>query len=210
MFVNIDRYLLFDFYVACFCERGDLLSQWRGYGASGGGYALGIKTDALDSEETPSDFQLSKIIYDPSLQRQLLESVFDSAARAIRQPTPLDQETLSAKVIEQALPWVLNRAMSLVLSFKHPTFAEEREWRAIHLASGTLTRIKFRGTPTLTPYIELNLTGREGPDPLIPLDHIRHGPTLHADTTRKALRLLLNKFGYPSVRIEGSTIPLRA
>src|SRR4030095_10743470 len=29
-------------YVSCFCKDGDLLSQWRGYGAYGGGYAVGL------------------------------------------------------------------------------------------------------------------------------------------------------------------------
>jgi hypothetical protein len=29
-------------HVACLCAEGDLLSQWRGYGAVGGGYSLGI------------------------------------------------------------------------------------------------------------------------------------------------------------------------
>jgi hypothetical protein len=29
-----------DVYVSCFCAYGDLLSQWRGYPSSGGGYAL--------------------------------------------------------------------------------------------------------------------------------------------------------------------------
>ena len=33
-------------YVACFCESGDLLSQWRGYG-SDHGYAIELNTDAL-------------------------------------------------------------------------------------------------------------------------------------------------------------------
>jgi hypothetical protein len=33
-------------YVACFCEEGDLLSQWRGYGAPGG-YAVGFRASDL-------------------------------------------------------------------------------------------------------------------------------------------------------------------
>lgn len=33
-------------YVTCFCESGDLLSQWRAYGA-GHGYAIEVKADAL-------------------------------------------------------------------------------------------------------------------------------------------------------------------
>ncbi len=33
---------MFDCYVACFCERDDLLNQWRVYASAGGGFALGL------------------------------------------------------------------------------------------------------------------------------------------------------------------------
>jgi hypothetical protein len=33
-------------YVACFCDHDDLLSQWRGYGSSGG-YAIGFRSESL-------------------------------------------------------------------------------------------------------------------------------------------------------------------
>jgi hypothetical protein len=34
-------------FMACFCENGDLLSQWRGYGSLGGGFSLGFKAKQL-------------------------------------------------------------------------------------------------------------------------------------------------------------------
>ena len=46
-------------------------------------------------------------------------------------------ETVAARVASfdpRGSLWILSRAMSLVLSFKHPTFAEEHERRTIHLA----------------------------------------------------------------------------
>jgi hypothetical protein len=36
----------FPVYVTCFCESGDLLSQWRAYGTDHG-YAIGVKPDVL-------------------------------------------------------------------------------------------------------------------------------------------------------------------
>ena len=36
-------------YACCFCERGDLLNQWHGYGERGGGYSLGLSTSGLGS-----------------------------------------------------------------------------------------------------------------------------------------------------------------
>lgn len=39
----------FGIYVACFCEDDDLLSQWRGYRAGRGGYALGFDPHPMRS-----------------------------------------------------------------------------------------------------------------------------------------------------------------
>ncbi len=36
-----------DFYSVSFGANGDLLSQWRGYGSSGGGYAIGFESARL-------------------------------------------------------------------------------------------------------------------------------------------------------------------
>jgi hypothetical protein len=36
-------------FVVCFCENGDLLSQWNTYGRDGGGYAVGFEGAALGS-----------------------------------------------------------------------------------------------------------------------------------------------------------------
>jgi hypothetical protein len=40
------------FFAACFCEDGDLLSQWRGYAGRRGGYALGFRSDELGPRRT--------------------------------------------------------------------------------------------------------------------------------------------------------------
>ncbi len=36
-------------FVTCFCEDGDLLSQWRGYGGNGEGFAIGFSASWLAS-----------------------------------------------------------------------------------------------------------------------------------------------------------------
>jgi hypothetical protein len=37
-----------DVYIACFSEKRDLLSQWRGYGANGEGYVIGIDPCSIE------------------------------------------------------------------------------------------------------------------------------------------------------------------
>jgi hypothetical protein len=49
-------------YIACFCRQPDLLSQWRGYGAVGGGYAVGFV--ARELARASSGILLRKVVYD--------------------------------------------------------------------------------------------------------------------------------------------------
>lgn len=57
-------------FAACFCENGDLLSQWRGYAGGGQGYAIGFNSDTL---QRATEFKLGKCIYDPDLQHRIVE-----------------------------------------------------------------------------------------------------------------------------------------
>lgn len=72
-------------HVACFCEESDLLSQWRGYAASGGGYAIGVAVDdpwPSGNIERGSRTILRRVVYEPDTQRQIVRSwirgMFDS------------------------------------------------------------------------------------------------------------------------------------
>ena len=69
---------LFKPFIACFCESSDLLSQWRGYANTGGGYALGFyfcnQTKIVQDETAELKPRLRKVIYDECAQRELLLS----------------------------------------------------------------------------------------------------------------------------------------
>ena len=55
-----------DLYVLCFCEQGDLLSQWRGYASGGAGYAIGIDPERLVAKrESMGSFFFGKVEYRP-------------------------------------------------------------------------------------------------------------------------------------------------
>lgn len=67
-------------YLACFCQNGDLLSQWRGYGGAGDGYSVGfagrlIASPAVASETNP--VILRKVIYDPPTQKRIIQTWVD-------------------------------------------------------------------------------------------------------------------------------------
>lgn len=75
---------MFDCYVACFCEKDDLLNQWRAYAAAGGGFAVGFRSREIGMrirlERPAQDFFLRKVEYEEAGQRQLLAEVLDLAA----------------------------------------------------------------------------------------------------------------------------------
>jgi hypothetical protein len=67
-------------YIACFCEKGDLLSQWRGYGATGSGYAVGFRSGAiqhLSPDAALNRILLRKVIYDQDEQGQIVQEWLD-------------------------------------------------------------------------------------------------------------------------------------
>jgi Protein of unknown function (DUF2971) len=120
-------------FVACFCEQPDLLSQWRAYGAGESAVALGL--DLSFAEKVgwlPPNTLLRKVIYDR-----------DAQVAAIREAVEAWRETFELLVSEGTAPqdllpypaiWALQRALlEHYMCFKHPGFAEEREWRAIKL-----------------------------------------------------------------------------
>lgn len=63
-------------FIACFCEEGDLLSQWRGYGRGNPLAALGFDLSILASfGGLPSNTFLRKVAYDQDEQRKSVENV---------------------------------------------------------------------------------------------------------------------------------------
>ena len=103
-------------YVACFCEKSDLLSQWRGYGA-GQGYAIGFERDGLNSLPSVSGYEsfVRKAIYDVRGDAEV-EAQVTAVARA--QVTGGGGSRHSA--------WLARRFF--IASYKHAAFSEECEW----------------------------------------------------------------------------------
>jgi hypothetical protein len=70
-----------DFYSVSFSSDGDLLSQWRGYGSAGGGYAIGFDPDGLVCPEgghPQTGRFLNRVVYDRDSQTAALSGVADT------------------------------------------------------------------------------------------------------------------------------------
>lgn len=185
-----------DTYLACFCESGDLLSQWRAYG-SGRGFAAGFRGAALANLE-PST--LLRVEYDPQVQqggvRETVRIHLRHLRAAVKEKRGSDVPAISGAFALMLTLWVA--------ALKHPSFAEEREWRLMPLAQIYPVLVRSdRGW--LRPYIEIPLAPNDGATPLV---SITHGPSPHPELEKRSLTLVLGE-RYADVAINGSSAPLR-
>jgi hypothetical protein len=196
LYDNVD-----DKYISCFCESGDLLSQWRGYGAIGGGYSLGFVARhlGLTTYRTPERPEpvLRKVVYDQKRQRRIIDrwvsAIFDWEAtrcqRTRQKPPridPHDQGWLT-------LNWFISECL---YCFKDPAYDAEREWRLAQYGRNVRgerpVKTDFRASRgRIVEYVELDVTSSTNTHKgKLPIEVIRYGPTLDPKATERALRLL--------------------
>jgi len=198
-----------DFYSASFSADGDLLSQWRGYGSSGGGYAIGFDPSELACPSTPypqPDRFLSRVIYDEARQVEILSGVADAMLDLFKDVAAAGPEMTKAR---GRVFSALGEVAGYVFSFKDPAWAEENEWRAVYvLPNGELDGVQFRpGGGIAVPFMSLAM-GTD-PDGRLPIRRIVQGPAVDPEMAAKSLELLLAGNGYRDVEIAFSAVPLR-
>lgn len=109
--------------IASFSREGDLLSQWRAYADDGAGFVIEFDASVL-TDVMP--VRMKEVLYDESRQMSLALNTIRSFYSWWTRPEP------AAKLaVFKVLP---EFAIDLV-SYKHPTFFEEREVRAVHLVT---------------------------------------------------------------------------
>jgi hypothetical protein len=199
-----------EFYSVSFSADGDLLGQWRGYGSSGGGYAIGFDPSGLVCPPTrypqPDRF-LNRVIYDEIRQVEILGGVADAMLELFGDvPTTGPEMTEARAKVFSAL----GEVAGYVFSFKDPAWADEKEWRAVYVVpSGEFDGVQFRpGGGVAVPFVSLAM-GTD-PDGRLPIRRIVQGPAVDPEMSAKSLELLLTSNGYRDVDTALSTVPLRA
>lgn len=205
-----------DCYVTCFCERGDLLSQWRAYGNRGGGYSIGFSTREIGLNWVPPpNFFLRKVVYEFEKQNGIVDNALQLTYRAYGELIAGKQEE---KESIRVLLWhfLQDHLHDLMLGYKHPGFLEEQEWRLIQPfhsieRDAHLDKVKFRAELSgIVPYIELDISPAAGVNKgRLPINKVRLGPALHPTLSTRAVTMILSKNQYHFVEVEQSEVPLR-
>jgi hypothetical protein len=185
---SLKHFLVF---VACFCEDGDLLSQWRGYGTDQG-YALGFDTTQLQALNLGEVGPVHYGITNPS---EYFAQELDSATQPTAHPGVAEWH---------ASQWILPRLARV----KHPGFAEEHEWRLLkqvwsYELKAEDTTIRFRPSP-MGPIAYVVI-----PFPPECLREIVIGPGAHTKTREAAVRSMLDYHDLPDIKLRVSKIPFR-
>jgi hypothetical protein len=201
-----------DVYVTSFCRDGDLLSQWRGYGAFGSGYALGFS------------FPLGKA---PPIQMAwLVEVLYDEKplADAVDQILGIFADFLAKNAAKK---WAMEDVVDLFpetlhvlwLAFKHPAYREEHEVRLLAHRSAkaehrqkdavSFGKVHYRASRAdIIPYLKIGMSFPDDePVPLLPLRRIVVGPGVRFDRNEEALHQMLRDLGYEGVEVVASQVP---
>lgn len=164
----------------CLSSERDLLSQWRGYAANGGGVCIGISTEALIDmvgyKERMCEFiSLFPVLYERHEQEAEVEKAYAKLRAKIEdEDLYLPIEPIDGGLSDAAArrDYALTELGNAFFDFtpnlymlKSPAFREEAEWRVTRDIYGHRYRgLEFRASGNkIVPYDVLDFTDIETP-----------------------------------------------
>lgn len=194
-----------DVYICCFCLKGDLLSQWRGYGASGSGVSVCIDPKEFRSLTGPDSppgglLRIWKVFYEEDRQRRIIRDLLKCGL--VQTGTLEKRAGDTAAAIQFFVP-----------TFKNQSFDGEEECRMIFTpASGFQLSPKFRvRSGMLVPYFSLkDLSSLLSHAPgQLPIRSVRLGPSVHKVLNKGSAEMMLKASAYCATSVDCSAIPFR-
>lgn len=195
-------------FVASFCETCDKSGQWLHYGRSGRGAALGFTCELAEGK-----YDLVKVDYDAASQARRMAALIEVGRLNLREAgvDPSGAED----AVEDALVLIAAHIVSLHVrilsaSFKHPSFADEQEWRLVGIDARRGGKQLGRGTDD----IDFHVSGAR----LVPFETLSFADKPHvlqevvlgysSEVSEDAVELLLGAAGI-DVRLTRSRVPVR-
>lgn len=120
-------------YVCSFSSEGDLLSQWRAYARDGTGVAIGFNADYFPnsgklphlSASLDNSITTLPVIYTEAEQESFIDASLTKCLKALKGKDDDEKSSILA-----GAAYELNGQSTI---YKNPAFAEEKEWRIIHI-----------------------------------------------------------------------------
>lgn len=197
------------FFVSCFSEVEDDLSQWRSYSDGENGYAIGLSAARMWVD---GNSLLVRVNYDAKLHEQVAASAaektvefFQDGLKKNRAATPEEWKKEFFQVWDP-------RISRLAPMVKDPAFAAEKECRVVHeLQVGELKNMRFvQKTTLMSRHLPLSFpNGGEAWVPRLPIVKVLVGPCRHKEITRISVDTLLRKMGYGTGLVFSSKSPFQ-
>lgn len=213
-------------FAVCFCESGDLLSQWRGYAGGVGGFSIGFPREVLNEysfgihvmaagniRDLPSPAQLVRVAYGEDDARIRADELVDAIKNEHRHGNLiLDRDGIPGFAVAMA-------AFRAIAGMKHEAFEEEKEWRLLAVANAhqqVRTRSRASG---VVPYMDVavNARLRVGTNDVAekPLAKVYVGPAEPVQSKGQVVAvgdLLRSRgmWGFGQVPVERSEAPFRS
>ena len=211
LFYHLIEEIYFDFKVfsktpVCvfsFSERGDLLSQWRGYCPPGGGYSIGFRSELLVPWLEAKKLFLEPCICDEREQENIIrDEITKKGENLIKRLT--DEPKDPQKIMQELSVDFFMEFSRIASKLKHPAFHEECEWRIISEPIDN-QQMSFRLRKSIfLPYLAIDFTDIES----FPIDEIIIGPAPEQYLARFSLLQFLLRKGL-KISIKESSTPYR-
>jgi len=126
------------FFLTCFSEDGDLLSQWRAYANNGKGIAIGFNSNLFAGFANSTSYGFTKIIYNENILCEFLQ-------KAINEPLKWAMDSCIDETTREYDKDDLIFQIAILIQgiwqegfvYKHGSFSEEREWRIFRRAQSS-------------------------------------------------------------------------
>jgi hypothetical protein len=169
--VLFDLFKKFPICIFSLSERGDLLSQWRGYCPPGGGYSIGFPSKLLIQFLKTRDLCLKPCVYDEKEQQAIVKRTITEKGQTVLKRLsgpPIEIQDVFKKCFVEFFMEFSQIASIL----KHPSFYEECEWRIVSsLIENRYMSFRVRKS-MLIPFFSISFEGIEP----VPIDEIIVGP----------------------------------
>ncbi|EHK9181901.1 DUF2971 domain-containing protein [Vibrio parahaemolyticus] len=163
--------------VCSFSTEGDLLSQWRGYSNSLGGYSIGFDSEKLEKVAELARFELKPCIYDEREQKKLVHRVINQVLDTYKEYQEPYTEESQISLSSDSSNELCRKLAEISPIIKDASFKEEGEWRLISKGGLNYEQLDFRaGKSMLTPFYKIKLGSHH--DNLITNVIVGHTPNL--------------------------------